>query len=435
MPAKPSIQFISLGCAKNLVDSERLAHQLSLGGWQVAFGDNPAKADVAIVNTCAFIADAKEESVDTILELAEAKKQGSIGKIIVFGCLSQRYRNELAQEIPEVDFFFGTDQLQNILHALNTPFCLDLNHQRSISTPNHYAYLKVSEGCNRKCAFCIIPKIRGKHKSVSINYLLDEANYLANQGTKELILVAQDLSSYGTDLKQPNALADLLRELEKIKQIEWIRLHYAYPAGFPINILPLMADSKKILSYLDIPFQHASDKMLQAMRRGHTAKETKDLIRLIRKQIPGIAIRTTLITGFPGETEQDFEELKQFVQEFAFERLGVFTFSPEEGTHAASLHDHTPQNLKEERAEMIMALQHDIATQHNLKLLDTNQEVIIDAVEENTATGRTKYDSPEVDQEVIITNAENLRPGSIVMVNITEAEPFELYGKYVPKNQ
>jgi ribosomal protein S12 methylthiotransferase len=424
-----TIHLISLGCAKNLVDSERLALQLKQGGWRVSFDEAPPKTDIAIVNTCGFIADAKEESIETILNLVEAKKRGELKQVYVFGCLSQRYLTELPGEIPEVDGYFGVDDQQKLLDALSTPFCPAFRNQRHLSTPSHYAYLKVSEGCNRTCAFCIIPSIRGKHRSVPAEDLLEEASYLAGQGVKELLLVAQDLSSYGVDLKQPRALEHLLRELEKIQGIEWIRLHYAYPAGFPLEILPVMAGSPKILPYLDIPFQHASNHILKAMRRGHTHEQSLELIKKFREAVPGIALRTTLITGFPGETEDDFEALMNFVKEVRFDRLGVFTYSEEDGTPAALLTDDIPETVKQERADLIMELQEQISLENNELLVGTYQPVIIDHLEGSTAIGRTRFDSPEVDQEMFIADGEALTPGTIVSVLIEEAAPHDLYGR------
>ncbi len=424
-----SISIISLGCSKNLVDSEHLALQLSVGGWNVSIDDSPNSTDVAIVNTCGFIADASEESVDTILELVELKKRGDVGRIIVVGCLSQRYMKDLIAGLPEVDLFFGVDELQNILKKLNTRFCTDRNHERLVSTPSHYAYLKISEGCNRKCTFCIIPSIRGRHKSTPVDMLVREAEYLSSRGVKELILVAQDLSSYGNDLKQPASLKDLLTKLEAVAGTEWIRLHYAYPAGFPLDVLPLLARSDKILPYLDIPFQHASDPILKAMKRGHSAAESRRLIKRIRKEVPGIAIRTTLITGFPGETEEDFRALLNFVKEIEFDRLGVFRYSEEEGTMAARLNDNIPDEVKEERAAILMDIQDEISLNKNSSLIGSVMEVIIDSSDEENAIGRTWFDSPEVDQEVIVTNGEHLKPGEIINIIIRDAAPHELTGE------
>ncbi len=426
MKRQRPLHIITLGCAKNLVDSERLINQLSLGGLDITHGDTPVPAHTTILNTCAFIADAKEESVDMILDLVQAKKRGETETIIVFGCLSQRYKEQLREEIPEVDHFFGCDDLNQMLEVLHTPLFGEQLYQRRLTTPSHYAYLKVSEGCNRKCAFCIIPSIRGAYTSTPIDELMREAQFLGEQGVKELLLVAQDLSSYGTDINQH--LKTLLTELETINGIEWIRLHYAYPSGFPTEIIPVMAASEKIVPYLDIPFQHASDNLLKAMRRGHTAKQNHDIINRLRKEIPHIALRTTLITGFPGETEDDYRILSDFVQEVQFDRLGVFPFSAEEGTHAATLPDDIPQKLKEERAEAIMEIQESISFEKNQTYINRVVDVITDRREGELLIGRTKADSPEVDQEVIIRNAPGIQEGAIIPVQIEDAAPFDLYG-------
>lgn len=426
---KPSVNLISLGCAKNLTDSEHLMRQLTVGGWDVRF-ESEEPADVAIVNTCGFIADAKEESVDTILALVEAKKSGQYSRVVVFGCLSQRYLDELKEEIPEVDAFFGVNDLNRILETLNTSFNCAHAHERSITTPSHYAYLKISEGCNRKCSFCIIPSIRGRHISVPADTLINEAQYLSKLGVKELLLVAQDLSSYGTDFKKHNALAELLSELEGIQGIEWIRLHYAYPAGFPIEIIPLIAHSEKIVNYLDIPLQHASDRILKLMKRGHTVADSQALINRLRNEIPDIALRTTFITGFPSETEAEHQQVLEFIERNRFDRLGVFTYSEEEGTYAASLNDDVPAEVKERRYSEILDLQEKISFEKNQGYIGHVMKVIIDRHELGNAIGRTQYDSPEVDQEVIINSNMHLKPGDFIDVMITDAGPFELFAAY-----
>jgi ribosomal protein S12 methylthiotransferase len=425
--AKPTINFISLGCAKNLVDSEHLARQLTLAGWEVCF-DAEGPADVAIVNTCGFIADAKEESIDTILALTEARQRGDYQKVIAFGCLTQRYAEDLKGEIPEVDHYFGVNDHAAILEALQSEYRCGAAHERNITTPAHYAYLKISEGCNRQCSFCIIPSIRGKHISVPVDDLVREATWLSRQGVKELLLVAQDLSSYGSDLKDPEALTRLLHALEEISGIEWIRLHYAYPTGFPKQLIKLMASSRKIVPYLDIPFQHASDHILRSMRRGHNQEEMQSLIDQLRNEIPGLALRTTLIVGYPGETQSDFEQLIRFVQQNRFERLGVFTYSEEEGTHAATLPDDVPEALKTARVSEIMAIQQEISQEINHRKIGTTIKVLVDRIEEEFAVGRSLHDSPEVDNEVMIANPGNITPGTFVDVMIRDAEPFELYG-------
>lgn len=401
--------------------------QIALGGHEVFF-ESDHDADVAIVNTCGFIADAKEESVDVILSLIEARKRGRYGKVIVFGCLSQRYLQDLKKELPEVDHFFGVSDQENILRTLNTLYHGSNTHERMLATASHYAYLKISEGCNRKCSFCIIPSIRGKHLSVPADQLIREAEYLSSLGVKELLLVAQDLSSYGVDFRQQGALAELLKELEKIAGIEWIRLHYAYPAGFPEEIIDIMANSTKILNYLDIPFQHSSDRILKAMHRGHTADESQRLINRLRSNIPGIAIRTTLISGFPTETEIEHQQLLQFVKRNRFERLGVFTYSEEEGTEASEMIDNVPVEVKERRRDEILKIQEQISSENNNALIGKFLDVIIDRVEDGDATGRTRHDSPEVDQEVFISGAAGKKPGDITTVLIEDAEPFELFG-------
>lgn len=404
--------------------------QIALGGHDV-FYESDQDADVAIVNTCGFIADAKEESVDTILSLLDAKKKGRYRKVIVFGCLSQRYLQELKEELPEADHFFGVAAQDDILRTLNTIFHNSNTHERFLTTPSHYAYLKISEGCNRKCSFCIIPSIRGKHQSVAADKLIREAEYLSKLGVKELILVAQDLSSYGVDFRQQGALAGLLNDLEGVAGIEWIRLHYAYPAGFPEEIIDVMANSPKVLNYLDIPFQHSSDRILKAMRRGHTAVESQRLIDRLRNKVPGIAIRTTLISGFPTETEEEHRQLIDFVRSNRFERMGVFTYSEEEGTEAAKMLDDVPGEEKERRRDEILEIQEQISLENNSALIRKHLDVIIDRVEDGDATGRTRHDSPEVDQVVFISGAQGMRPGDIRKVMITDAGPFELYGSVV----
>lgn len=425
--ASKSVNIISLGCSKNLVDSERMMQQLSLSGWDVRF-ESDAPASVVLINTCGFIADAKEESVDAILQALEAKKEGKYRKVIVFGCLSQRYREALNAELPEVDGIYGVNELPEILSKLSTTYHQQYLWQRYQTTPSHYAYLKISEGCNRRCAFCIIPSIRGKLSSQPVDALVREAEFLSQNGVKELMLIAQDLTAYGKDLQLHTPFVSLLKALEKVQEIEWIRLHYAYPARFPDGLIRLMANSGKILPYLDIPFQHASDRILRKMQRGHSATGDRKLIEKLRNQIPGLALRTTLITGFPGETPEDFEALKDFVKEVRFERLGVFTYSEEEGTPAARLHDDVPEEVKAARAAEIMAIQEQISLENNAALIGKVIPVIIDRKEEDILVGRTRHDSPEVDQEVFISSPGNSKPGDIIQLKVTDAEAFELYG-------
>ncbi len=427
---KPSVNIISLGCSKNLVDSEKLMRQLSLGGWEVHFESSGA-ADVVLINTCGFIADAKEESVDTILAAIEAKKRGTYGRVIIFGCLVQRYRTELLKDIPEADHFFGLEEQDQMLRSMNAFVRPDHLHERILTNAGHYAYLKISEGCSRQCSFCSIPFIRGKHSSVNVEMLVREARHLRDQGVKELLLVAQDLSSYGADLKHADTLVHLLDALEALNGIEWIRLHYAYPAGFPRNVITKMAQSEKMVHYLDIPFQHASDRVLRAMRRGHLFKDNQRIISELRTAIPDIAIRTTLITGFPGETEEDFEALVDFVRINRFERLGVFTYSEEEGTAAARMPDDVPVEVKHDRAALIMSIQEQISLEKNRERIGTVTKVLIDRVEDGQAIGRTQYDSPEVDNEVILGNAHQCYPGDFILARVHDATPFELMAEIV----
>lgn len=426
------LNVVSLGCAKNLVDSEKLMFRLQKTGCKVLF-ESEQNADIVLINTCGFIEDAKEESIDTILSLVKAKRLGKYNKIIVFGCLSQRYMKELRKEIPEVDHLFGVNDHNNILEIVGEKHDDFFCHKRVVTTPSHYAYLKVSEGCSRKCSFCIIPSVRGKYVSIKIDDLIKETQFLSNSGVKEIILVAQDLSSYGKDLCEKSDLNSLINELEKVNGIEWIRLHYLYPSGFPQKVMDTMAKSTKILNYIDVPFQHASDKILKSMRRGHTATDNRKLINKLRKRVPNIAIRTTVITGYPGETDNDFKLLYDFVKESEFERLGVFTYSKEEGTHAANLIDDVPPEIKTERAEAIRDLQADISMKHNKSLIGKKIEVIIDRYNKDCHhyIGRTHYDSPEVDQEVVIDGETQspLKTGSIIQVRITGADCFELQGK------
>ncbi len=425
-----------MGCSKNLVDSERLIKQLEAKGYETIHDPSSPSGEYVVVNTCGFIADAKEESIETILELAELKKRKRIGKIIVMGCLSQRYMNDLKAEIPEVDVWYGKfdwkDFIEN-LPARNDDKGRPEMWERSLTTPPHYAYLKISEGCNRFCAFCAIPLITGRHKSRPIEEILKETEKLVGEGVKEFNIIAQDLSSYGMDLYGHQALAELIDRMADIAGVEWIRLHYAYPSDFPMDVLDVMRRRKNVCNYLDIALQHISDPVLENMRRHISREETLQLLRQIREKVPGIKIRTTLMTGFPGEGEKEFEELKEFVSTQRFDRMGAFAYSEEDDTFAArNLHDNVPEEEKQRRLDKIMEIQESIALEENEKMIGRVEKVIIDRIEGGKAFGRTQYDSPEVDPEVIVENTD-LKPGDFVDVRITEAYPFELIG-VVEKN-
>ncbi len=429
------IKVITLGCSKNTVDSEHLMAQIRAAGYEVRFDDEPLNEKIyaLVINTCGFIGDAKEQSVNTILEAVMAKRAGSIRKLFVIGCLSERYADELRAEIPEVDDFFGARTWDGILAALKVTPCAELATSRCLTTPKHYAYLKISEGCDWKCGYCAIPLIRGPHRSVPMEELLEEAKRLADSGVRELIVIAQDTTYYGVDLYGRRRLADLLRALCRIKKLRRIRLHYAYPTGFPQEVIDVMAAEPKICPYLDIPFQHISDAQLGAMKRRHTKAEALQLIGRLRKAIPDIALRTTLLVGYPGETEQDFEELCAFVRDVKFDRLGVFPYSEEEGTYSATeLHDDVPPEVKEQRAARIMQIQSEISLERNVRAVGTRVDVMIDRREGGYYVGRTVYDSPEVDQEILIPASERrLRRGSIYSVELTAAEEYDLYGRAI----
>ncbi len=404
--------------------------QLKANNYQVEHESAKLDSEIVIINTCGFIDNAKEESVNAILEYAEAKKQGKLDKLYVTGCLSQRYGNELEKEIPEVDSFFGTRDLPKLLKTLKADYKHELVGERLLTTPAHYAYFKIAEGCDRPCSFCAIPLMRGKHVSTPIEQLVSSAQDLVKNGTKELILIAQDLTYYGLDLYKKRNLAELLKHLSDVEGLDWIRLHYAYPSGFPMDVLDVMAERDNICNYLDMPLQHGSTEMLKSMRRGITREKTTELLEKIREKVPGIAIRTTLIAGYPGETEAHFHEMKDWVEECQFERLGCFTYSHEENTHAYNLVDDVPQQVKESRAEEIMDLQSGIAYQKNQQMVGNVYKVLIDRKEGNQFIGRTEFDSPEVDNEVLI-NAENnyLRIGDFAEIKIESADFYDLYGK------
>ncbi len=430
---KKKINVISLGCSKNLVDSELFLSQMAANGYAVSHNSEDSKARIVAINTCGFIGDAKEESVNTILGYADAKKRGLIDKIYVFGCLSERYKDDLKAEIPEVDGIYGKFQIKKMVEDLNADYKMSLSRQRYLTTPSHYAYLKISEGCNRTCSYCAIPKMTGKHKSVSIENLVTEAKGLAAKGVKELLVIAQDLSDYGLDLYKEPKLAELLEALSAIDGIEWIKLHYAYPVNFQYDILPVMDQKPNIARYLDIALQHCSDNMLTMMRRNITKEGTIKLIKRFRDEVPGIHLRTTMLVGHPGETEADFEELKEFVREMRFERLGVFTYSHEDGTIAGQLYeDDVPAEVKQARADELMAIQQQIAAEVSAAKIGQTIKVVIDRLEGDYFIGRTEYDSPEVDGEVLIASTTKLTIGNYYMAKITSANDFDLYGEVYP---
>ncbi len=425
------VKIITLGCSKNIVDSEVLKSQLEANHFHVQHETGEA-SPIVVINTCGFIDLAKEESINTILEYADEKKQGRLEKLYVTGCLSQRYKDDLEQEIPEVDAYFGTMELPSLLATMGATYKDELLGERSIVTPAHYAYLKISEGCNRTCSFCAIPLMRGAHVSRTMESLVHEATHLANRGVRELILIAQELTYYGLDLYQRRALPELLEKLCDVKGIEWIRLHYAYPHKFPIEIIEVMKTHPKICNYLDMPLQHISDPVLKAMRRQITTSETKELIKKIRALHPSVRIRTTFLVGFPGETQADHEALCRFVEETRFDRVGVFEYSHEEGTRGYVLDDDVPAHVKKQRAEEIMAIQQSISLAHNESLVGREIKVLVDRKEGNHYVARTEYDSPEVDNEVWIkTNGHKLKPGEFAIVLITEASDYDLQGSLV----
>ena len=421
------IDIISLGCSKNLVDSEHLIRQLQAAGYTVEHNPSNIDGEIVVVNTCGFIADAQEESINTILELGEAKRQGKIRRLIVMGCLSERFMAELADELPEVDHFYGKFNWKLMLDDLGKSYRDDLASDRILTTPPHYAYMKISEGCNRFCAFCAIPLITGRHKSVPMEQLLDETSNLVDRGVKEFNVIAQDLSSYGLDLYGKMMLPELIDKMATIDGVEWIRLHYAYPTQFPWDILPVMAGHDNVCNYLDIALQHISDKVLTNMRRHITRDETLRLIERMRREVPGLHLRTTLMVGFPGEGDKEFDELMDFVREVRFERMGAFAYSEEIGTWAANnLSDDIPQDVKQARLEALMDLQESISMDIQESKVGTTQRVIIDREEKEYYVGRTQYDSPEVDPEVLITKERILIPGNFYNAHITSALPFEL---------
>ena len=429
---KNKVNVVTLGCAKNIFDSEVMMAQLKANQFDVQHESEDKDSEIVIINTCGFIDNAKEESINTILAWAKEKEKGNVDKLIVTGCLSERYKPELEKDIPEVDAFFGTRDLPRLLKTLKADYKHELVGERLLTTPAHYAYFKISEGCDRPCSFCAIPLMRGKHVSTPIEDLVQQAKNLVKNGTKEIILIAQDLTYYGLDIYKERKLAELLRQLSDIEGLEWIRLQYAFPSGFPMDVLEVMNERENICKYLDMPLQHASTNMLKAMRRGITREKTTELIQTIREKVPGIAIRTTLICGYPGETKEDFEEMKEWVQEMRFDRLGVFTYSHEENTHAYNAEDDVPAKVKTKRANEIMEIQSEISLDLNEEKVGKEFKVLIDRVEGDFYIGRTQFDSPEVDNEVLIDKKDlYLRIGDFVQVVIDSAEHYDLYASVV----
>ena len=428
------INIITLGCSKNLVDSEKLLRQINSGGFDVIHNSDDFSAGTVIINTCGFINDAKEESIDTILNYVKARQRGQIENLYVMGCLSERYMDALKHEIPEVRRYFGVNNIKEILDELGIKYRYDLLTDRTITGPGHYAYLKISEGCDRTCAFCAIPSIRGKYISRPVDELVKEASLLSEKGVKELILIAQDLSYYGLDLYKKQSLNELVKEILSLNSFEWIRLHYLYPANFQMELTDLIAENPQICRYIDIPIQHISDNMLTLMKRSHNRIETENVLHKIREKIPGAAIRTTLIVGHPGESEKDFTELRDFISDFRFERMGVFAYSHEEDTYSYKQYkDEIPQDVKEARVAELMEIQQEISSEINKLHIGKTMKVLIDRREGDFFVGRTEFDSPEVDQEVLIPSACNLIPGNFYDINITNSAEFDLYGEVITK--
>ncbi len=434
---KKKIDVVTLGCSKNLVDSESLIKQFEANGFSVAHDSPSPEGEIAIINTCGFIGDAKEESIETILNFAEAKKRGDIEKLYVMGCLSERYFQQLKMELPEVDAIYGKFDWKKIVEDLGYAYRADLRNERSLTTPDHYAYFKISEGCNRTCSYCAIPLITGKHKSKPMEELIDEAQRLASTGVRELQMIAQDLSFYGLDNYKQMRLGELTKKIADVDGIDWVRLHYAYPAGFPYDVLKVMNEHPNVCNYLDIALQHISDPMLKIMRRNVTKADTYKLLERMRKDVPGIHLRTTLIAGHPGETEQDFKELLDFVKEMRFERLGVFPYSHEEDTHSYRAYkDDVPEEVKQERADAIMQVQEQISWEINQEKIGKEFKVIIDREEDEYFIGRTEFDSPEVDPEVLIPIEKGeLKIGKFYQAKITDAEAYDLFGEVINSRQ
>jgi len=426
---KNKVNVVTLGCSKNIFDSELLMAQLKANNFEVEHESTDDDAEIVIINTCGFIDNAKQESIDTIVRYAEAKSDGLVDKVYVTGCLSERYKDDLEKEIPEVDAFFGTRDLPRLLKTLKADYKHELVGERLLTTPYHYAYFKIAEGCDRPCSFCAIPLMRGKNVSTPIEDLVKHAKSLVAGGVKELMLIAQDLTYYGLDLYKKRALSDLLKHLSDIEGLDWIRLHYAFPAGFPMDVLDVMHERENICKYLDMPLQHGSTKILQAMRRGITREKTEDLIATIRDKVPGIALRTTLIAGYPGETESDFQEMYDWVERSRFDRLGIFTYSHEENTHAYQFKDDVSAKVKRRRADQIMELQSGISYELNQLKVGNTYKVLFDRVEGDYFIGRTEFDSPEVDNEVLIKKADHfVRLGDFANIEIRSADHYDLYG-------
>ena len=428
---REKINVITLGCSKNLVDSEHLMAQLDEAGYEIVTDSNSTDAKIVVINTCGFIGDAKEEAIQTILECAEAKAEGRIERLFVMGCLSERYADELREEIPEVDDYFGARSLKEVVEALDAEYIPELETDRLLTTPDHYAYLKIGEGCNWHCAYCAIPLIRGNHRSVPMEKIIEEADGLVAVGVKEIIVIAQDTTYYGKDLYGERKLAELLRRICAIEGVEWVRLHYAYPTDFPQDVIEVLRDEPKMCKYLDIPLQHIADNQLAAMRRRITKEQTEELVARLRREIPDIALRTTMLVGFPGESEEDFEELCEFVERVRFDRLGAFAYSEEEGTPSAlTLADDVPDEVKEARVERLMKIQKRVSLALNAERVGKKMRVIVDSREGDFWIARSQYDSPEVDEEILVTSSAPLAPGYMITVEITDCEEYDLYAKH-----
>jgi len=430
---KNKVNVVTLGCSKNIFDSEIMMAQLQANKFTVEHETQQDDSEIVIINTCGFIDNAKQESIDTIIRYADAKAEGLVEKVYVTGCLSERYKEELKTDIPEIDGYFGTRDLPRLLKTLKADYKKELVGERLLTTPSHYAYFKIAEGCDRPCSFCAIPLMRGKHVSTPMDQLVDNAKSLAGQGVKELMLIAQDLTYYGLDIYKKRNLAELLDKLSVVNGIDWIRLHYAFPSGFPMDVLDIMKERDNICNYLDMPLQHGSTAMLKAMKRGITREKTEDLIAKIRDKVPGIALRTTLISGFPGETDADFQEMYDWVEKSRFERLGIFTYSHEENTSAYALEDNVPAEVKQERADIIMDLQAGISHDLNQAKVGKTFKVLFDKAEGDYFIGRTEFDSPEVDNEVLVKISEenHIRIGDFAAVKITSADHYDLYGNVI----